>query len=119
MTRKLPSNEVNEKVEKPKRKRKATAKKEVKPKINHPEFGLKIEDKTYDIDTSLILCSNNGSDKKTTLHHARSKRIQRPILIEIDCEVPSYNIKNFSLTVDEARDMIGELQKMVDYLEEI
>lgn len=93
-------------------------KKKSESKTSHPEFNLVISDKDYDIETSLTLCSNNGSDQKKTLHHARSKRMKRPIVLEIDCEVPSYNIKNFSMTVDEAKDMIEELQRMVEYLEE-
>lgn len=111
MTRK---KKVEEEVKEDKPKR--SKKKEV---IDHPEFNLLIEDKEYDLDTSILLCSNNGSDNKKTLHHARRTRMKRPILLEIDCEVPSYNIKNFSLTVDEAKDMIEELQKMVDYLEQV
>lgn len=89
-----------------------------KSEPNYPEFNLTIKDKDYDLETSLTICSNNGSDKKKTLYHARSKKSKKPILLEIDCEVSNYNIKSFSVTVDEAKEMVEQLQKMIDYLEE-
>jgi hypothetical protein len=112
---------ITPKEEKPKRKRTASKPKasEPKPTIDHPEFNLVISDDCDELETKLVVCSNNGSDKKKTLNNARKKRLKRPILLEIECNETSYKINNFALTVDEAKQMINELQRMVDYMEEI
>jgi hypothetical protein len=123
MTRKKPTSTEDEvavgtPAEKPKKKR--TPKKEIdEVEIQYPEFNIIVKDDCDELGTKLIVCSNNGSDKKKTLYNARKRRMKRPILIEIDCEETSYKLNNFSLTVDEAKSVIGELQRMVDYLEEI
>lgn len=109
MTRK-----AKEVVEEPK---KNTRKK--KTEVEHPEFRLVIEDDYDDLKTKLVVCSNNGSDKKKTLYYARKNRVKRPILLEIDCEETSYKINNFAMSVEEAKLLMQELQRMVDYIEEI
>jgi hypothetical protein len=94
-------------------------KKETEPEMNYPEFHKSLPDGNKDLETTLILCSNNGSDKKKYLHNARKRRMDRPILLEINCEETSYKINNYALSVDDAKQVVEELQKMIEYLEEI
>lgn len=78
------------------------------------EFGFYAKD---DDKVRLVVESNNGSDKHKYLEHA--KKMKRPILIQIESELfSSYKFTNFALTVDESKQLVRELTRMIDYLEE-
>jgi len=87
-------------------------------KEDYPEFGLVVNDDYKDLQSRLLVVSNSGSDMKKTLIHAKKKGLKRPILFEIECSDSSCRLNNFALTVDEAKDVIRELHRMIDYLEE-
>jgi hypothetical protein len=79
------------------------------------EFGFYAKDEDGVI---LSVCSNHGKDKKIYLENA--KKIKRPILILIESELfDKYQFVNFALTVDEAKNLVRELTRMVDYIEDI
>lgn len=85
---------------------------------NHPEFGLIVNDDYKDLQSRLLIVSNSGSDMKKTLVHAKKNKLKRPILLEVECSDTSCRLNNFALTVDEAKEVIRELHRMIDYLEE-
>lgn len=99
----------------------------VQPKNENPKqievsntgerFYFKASDDFDRMPSHLICHSNNGSDHtENTLSHARSKKLKKPILIEIDSE---QKFPNYSLTVSEARELRDTLTRMIDYLEEV
>lgn len=82
--------------------------------MEKPEFGFyaKDEDKVV-----LSVHSNNGKDQKKYLDSA--KKMKRPILVQIEADIfEKYQFKNFALTTDEARNLVRELNRMLDYLED-
>jgi len=83
------------------------------------QFGIKIEDDFDKFLTSLEVKSNNGMDKGLTLNNARKKRMNKPILIEIGGFESSYKATNFPISIDEAKEISAELNRMVEYLEQI
>lgn len=86
----------------------------VEVELDLPEFGFIAKD---DFGVMLAIESNSGKDKHRYLKEA--KKLERPILISIEGEIfDSYKFKNFSLTIDEAKSLYRELNRMIDYLEE-
>jgi UDP-galactopyranose mutase len=70
-------------------------------------------------DVVLIVCSNHGQDNKRYLEKAKKTKMKRPILVEIQGDVGAYKYTNFALTIDEAKNLMKELSRMIDYLEDI
>jgi hypothetical protein len=83
------------------------------------EFGLTFKDEFDKILTTLEVKSNNGSDEGKYLSNARKKRMSKPILFSIGGFDGSYKATNYSVTVDEAKEIARELNRMVEYLEQI
>lgn len=80
------------------------------------EFYLKIEDYYSGEYSELVVKSNNGADAiGKTLFHARAKKNPSPIMVEINSEL---RFPNFSLSLDEAKQLRDTLNLMIDYLEE-
>lgn len=82
--------------------------------MSQVEYGFHAKDED---DIHLYVASNSGADKKKYLSNA--KTMKRPVLIEIQGEIfHKYEFTNFALTIDEARELSRELNRMLDYLEE-
>ena len=82
--------------------------------LDLPEFGFIVRD---DDGVILSIESNSAKDKHKYLENA--KTLKRPILISIESDIfDSYKFKNFALTKDEARMLMKELSRMLEYLEE-
>lgn len=78
------------------------------------EFGFYTKDEDG---VMLLAHSNSGKDQKIYMDNA--KEMKRPILLEIQGEIfDKYQFSNFALTPDEARNLIREMSRMLDYLEE-
>ncbi len=90
----------------------ARKKKETK-ELDLPEFGLSFKDED---DVIFTLESNAGKDMHKYLEYA--SKLKRPILIGIESNLYDSRYKNFAVTIDEAKMLIKELIRMVDYLEE-
>lgn len=88
-------------------------KKRTEEHIDLPEFGVQFVDED---DVLFTLESNHGKDMHKYLEHA--KKLKRPILIGIESDIFDKKYKNFALTVDEARLLVKEITRMLDYLEE-
>lgn len=81
---------------------------------NYPEYGYRAVDEDGVV---LHVKSNAGSDKGLFLEHA--KKLERPIAFTIEGEVfDAYRFKSFALNISEAKNLIREVSRMVDYLEE-
>lgn len=75
-------------------------------------FGVKFKDQNI----TMTVGSNHGKDKEGKLEHA--KQLQRPILFEINGDIfTDRRLTNFALTVGETRDLVRELNKMIEHLE--
>lgn len=78
------------------------------------EFGFYTKDEDG---VMLLAHSNSGKDQRLYLDNA--KTMQRPILLEIQSEIfDKYQFSNFALTIEETRNLIRELTRMLDYLEQ-
>ncbi len=88
---------------------------QVVAKQNLPEFGFIARDED---DVLLIVKSNAGADKSLYLKNAR--KLDRPIAFSIESDLfDAYRFKNFALTREEARGFIREVNRMLDYLDEV
>lgn len=66
----------------------------------------------------LVVKSNAGTDKGLYLKNAR--KLQRPIHFSIESDIfDAYRFKSFALTREEARRFISEMNRMLDYLDEV
>lgn len=89
------------------------ARKKETAQVDLPEFGLSFVDED---DVVFTLESNSGKDMHKYLEGA--KKMKRPILIGIESDIFDRKYKNFALTKDEARVLIREMSRMLDYLDE-
>jgi hypothetical protein len=88
-------------------------KKQVEEVINLPEFGYLAKDEHG---VMLVLESNAGQDKHKFLEHA--KKLKRPILMQIESELfDTYRFRNFAMTIDEAKNVVREMNRMIEHLE--
>lgn len=93
----------------------AKKKKEQKVVENLPEFGYTAKDEDGVL---LVVKSNAGADKGLYLKNAR--KMKRPILFSIESELfDAYRFRTFALTREEARVFVSEMNRMLDYLDEV
>lgn len=83
--------------------------------VDLPEYGFKAKDEDGAI---LIVKSNAGKDKGLYLENA--KKFKRPICFTIEGEIfDTYKFKSFAMTKEEARGFVREVNRMLDYLDEV
>lgn len=83
-------------------------------KLDLPEFGFLARDEDGIL---LVVKSNAGGDKGLYLEEA--KKLDRQICVSIEADIfDTYQFKMFALNKEETRNLIRELTRMLDYLED-